>query len=486
MTNLKTNFREIIALSILLIFSLCFRLYHLKADNIYFDEAYSIKIANQNCLRDVVNVLKEHLYPPFWFFLTYFWLNITGENLWLLPLPGIIFSLLSIYFIFKILKEEINFEVAFLVGFSISVSLIDIHAAKEIRHGASLLIFTSVLSFYFITKILKNPKFLWTNAVGYLVTSVISLYTHYVAFFLITTQFLIVLVLDTKRFLKWLLCFVIITILFLPWLYIFIEQRKDVVEQATYINILKLDWIELAIKYWFKDSYPIFFSLVFLIVTVLIWGFIYLVRNNKKFGMIVLFWILFNLLLMCINFYLIKTHYIRLRYIVYIIPALNILICCFCFIIKNKYFKIITATILITCQIFSVLYWYSKRTRQEYEKISDYIIKNASENELCVVYDLSLPSIDFYTKNKLKLCWVIENNFDTNYFIKLYKKYVLHFDSEDSFVNFLRVNRIDRIILLANNIKNCKIVNEFDVIKFEEFGNITNRETVFFLKRGHK
>lgn len=229
----KSKRKELILLAILLL-GLFLRIYDLSTESIWFDEGGSVLYAKLNIFPLLETVSSQDCTPPFYYVILHFWISIFGESEFFLRLFSVIVSLSSIYFLYKVGALLYNKHVGLLSSLILSVSSFHIYYSQEAR-SYGLMVLLTLLSFYFLLKILKKGKL--AVSFGYIITSVLLIYTHIYGIFIIIAQNIYIL---TIFFLsretleinikKWILLQSSIFIVYLPWVYF------GLIKQITFVQ----------------------------------------------------------------------------------------------------------------------------------------------------------------------------------------------------------------------------------------------------------
>ena len=85
------------------------RFYQLDSESIWLDEGYALREAEKSDLSESLRSIKEeNATPPLYFLFLRYWIMSFGKSEFILRLPSVIFSLISIVFVFLIGKELYN------------------------------------------------------------------------------------------------------------------------------------------------------------------------------------------------------------------------------------------------------------------------------------------------------------------------------------------------------------------------------------------
>ena len=97
----------------------------LIGQSFWLDEGASLVIANHS-IKEIVQIVGGDFHPPLFYILLHYWLRLGITQDWFLRLPNVFFSLLSIYFSYKLVQlvapnvnlkyKEIKFSLAFIIA----------------------------------------------------------------------------------------------------------------------------------------------------------------------------------------------------------------------------------------------------------------------------------------------------------------------------------------------------------------------------------
>jgi len=213
------NKQVILAVSFIVTAGFLLRLYCLSCQSLWYDEIYT---GGQNTLPffEMIRIVLVSPFPPLYHIIMNIWLKIFSFSEFSLRFPSLLFSTLSIIYIFKLTKELFNEKAGLIAALLLSISPYSINYAQEAKMY-SLLWFFGVLSFYFFYRFIRDDK--THKLIWYIAAAAICIYTMYIGFIFIIVQNIIFFSFyykDKSR--KWLLGQLAIIILYLPWLYFFI------------------------------------------------------------------------------------------------------------------------------------------------------------------------------------------------------------------------------------------------------------------------
>ncbi len=167
--------------------------------------------------------------PPIYHFILKLWTNFFGYSEIALRTPSLIFALLSIWFTFKLTQKLANKRTALLASLFLALNPLHIYYSAEGR-TYMLTTFLITASFYYFFKLIKN-KITMLHATCYMLLTIASLWSSYLAWFAIGLQFLYLLYLRRFDLLKYPL-FAFATLIF--WLPSIFRQLHIGLTTATH------------------------------------------------------------------------------------------------------------------------------------------------------------------------------------------------------------------------------------------------------------
>ncbi|MEW6145485.1 MAG: glycosyltransferase family 39 protein [Thermodesulfobacteriota bacterium] len=212
---------------ILLIFflGLGLRLYDLGGESIWFDEAVSVAASKLGFLDQISwNLTSSDNNPPLYYAFLRVWVLLFGDSEFAVRIPSAIFGSLSILLIYAVSSRLFNGKAALLAALILALSVFHIKFSQEAR-AYSLSALLALLSYYFFLQCSDRGK--RSDTTGYVVSSVLLMYTHYYGIFIILSQniycglrYITRSKSGAPEFGKWIMLQAILGILYLPGLYI--------------------------------------------------------------------------------------------------------------------------------------------------------------------------------------------------------------------------------------------------------------------------
>lgn len=244
-------------LIVILIAGTLLRFYHNLDISLWHDEAFSALLIKYP-FSEMMYRIGLDVHPPAYYLFLRAWHYVFGDSLLSLRGFSILFSTASIWAVWLLVKEAFKNEKAALwAAILAAINPFQLQYVTEARMYTMGAFFV-VLAAYFLVKALNQQKELhqdeaarmpnlpdafrlvrrmMLNYLGFIISMIIIIYTHYYLFFTVTALgFYGLLFLffhhkwDFKKYLWLLLSFIIIGLSFLPWLKTFLYQYRQVGE----------------------------------------------------------------------------------------------------------------------------------------------------------------------------------------------------------------------------------------------------------------
>ena len=383
-------------LLIIIILTAVLRIYDIEIKNMWFDEVYSWKLS-QKSVTVIVSDTSGDIHPPFFYIVLKYWTELFNDSILSMRLLSVLTSLLSIIFIYKISK--IVFNKNYLVIFILllyAVSPVNIFYSQEVRM-LSLNLFLCLGSVYYFLISFKDSSF--KNLLLYILFSVLAIYTHYFAFLIIFTEFIILILkvfTKTEKFSETKKLFIsvfLINLFYLPWYPVFFQQvskgqpwRTVLTFKDSGINFLDyFKHIFLSNYYTFEPGYIHFLAtfITYFILAFLLYSLFRFFNSKVKLMKDNNYTILFFFIpLIIAGIISIKQNILLSRYLSIILPFLLITIMFF----SDKYLKRkLTVTLFIFLFSISSLGVYinyrNEFKNNDYRKIINYIEENFTDGD---------------------------------------------------------------------------------------------------------
>lgn len=326
--------------------------------------------------------------PPLFFILAKIWMMIFGNNEGVCRILPCIFSILTVGIIYIFSKENLDKKTALLTSFLFAINIYSIYSAQEFR-AYSLCALFSILSAYYLFKIIKNKQN--KDFIIYAIIAILMANTHYFQILILTGNFIYAIFkLDNKSRIKFFICNLLAAFSFIPY-FLMTAFNKALLDNS--FNVL--------VKPEIKDIINIFSKfyagkiLAFLVLLIAFCIFIpkikaFLFREDKNYFNIYLYSV-YSILFLFAASYLISQirPVIREYYFINVLPFIVITIAMAIFaVFKKNIISIIFAVIVI-------IFYFGGSDYIEKNRTSLTLFENLFKY---AYYDSKLPEFKKYKK----------------------------------------------------------------------------------------
>ena len=208
-----------IFLSLVIVLFIVARLWHLTASCLWFDEIFSVHVAEHPWAGLLQFAAADLVHPPLFYILLKTWIGIGGESLlWLRLFPAII-SIAAIGPIL-LMTRELNLSAAETTAalLLLAVNGYLIKYAQEVRMY-SLLFFLSACSLWlFITLVQRDERSTRMVVLALTAVNLLMIYTHYYGWLLVALELAIALWINPAIAKKLIVSFLILVGSYIPWI----------------------------------------------------------------------------------------------------------------------------------------------------------------------------------------------------------------------------------------------------------------------------
>jgi len=208
----------------------------------WLDELFSLKFASYSLPELFREVASFDNHPPTYYLLLHFWIQLFGDSELSLRTPSAIFSVLSVYFTFKVGELLFDRRVASIAALLLALSGFSIYYAQEARMY-SLLALSSVLSVYFLLKFLQQQTS--RTLFNYVWSTTLLVYTHLYGIFIIIAENIYILALSYRfgnripgvSLKQWVTVQGAILLLSLPWFGLLINRILNIAQEGFWVEV---------------------------------------------------------------------------------------------------------------------------------------------------------------------------------------------------------------------------------------------------------
>jgi len=409
--------------------------------SLWLDEAISVLAARDLTFFQILGRFAlSDFHPPLHYLVLHFWGKLFGWSEISMRIPSVLFGTATIYVIYLIGKLGVgSWELGdkkklrsfpLIAALFLATAPFHIYYSQEARMYA-MTAFLATLSMYFFMRFLtSNSKLKTQNSelIGYILSTVLMLYSHYFGLFILLTQFLVVLFLFRKKFFSFLALQLFCLVLSLPWLPTIMAQFKHgsqltqifplaKVINVSFIKALPLTFIKFSIgriTIFNKKLYAIVAGILFIIYGGIIgraisdqWS---VIRKKRKPGpgyrsLATIFLWLFIPIFSAWLISLFVPNYQPFRLLL-VLPAFYLLLAIGVVSIENIKLKILALFFVLLTSHFSLLTYYTNPYfhREDWRGLVRHIESQGNKDLAAVLPSIiSRSPYTYYSQNKVDL-----------------------------------------------------------------------------------
>lgn len=301
MNILRKHEQTIIAIILVLINFLIKGIF-LSGNSLGGDEPFSVYHAQMN-ISSIIKLLSEGNNPPLYEIILNSWIKLFGITEFSVRFPSLIFSSITVLFIYKLGTKYLNKRIALYSSIIFIFSNYHILFAHEAR-VYSLLGMLSVISMYYFMGILHyctadNRKNLNVRKrlIMLIIINTLIIYSHYFGFFILITQFIFFVsnkTLISKYWKQLLISIALIGLLYLPNIYVILNRFIESSSNGTWVKTPNgIDSVYNMIRQY--SNAPV---VAVCIISILVASFVKTIINIKRekrniYNRLVVFWFVF-------------------------------------------------------------------------------------------------------------------------------------------------------------------------------------------------
>lgn len=411
----SNNRLSFILLLLIILTGTLLRLYQLGSNSLWFDEAISVWFANESLGNILIKQTSGDVHPPFYYILLSLWINVLGNGEFDIRLLSAIFGILSIPLLYLIVKNLFGNLPALISALILAISPFHIYYSQEARMY-SILTFCVLLSIFFMVKILSIGKELRQTkktifySIGYVISTVATLYCHNLALLLPVVQNLFFIIFWNRHrpFLKfWIPSLLTIIILWAPWTSFFFEQSSSV-GKSFYAPPLTLENIIILFAnfnngptYWLFNWIDVGnFSLIYrrlVLLSIIFFGFLFLIgifyaRQNPR--SLVLLLLIFSVPIGTQLLISLKHSILTSQTLIWASMPYFVLIAMGITSIKNKRILTLALVLLLILNLASLYKYYNEFEKERWDLAAEYVAQNSDKEDL-LLFSSALGQIPF-------------------------------------------------------------------------------------------
>lgn len=213
-----------IPLALILLLGWALRTHDLDGRSLWEDEGWTMLLSAGPSLGDVVQTMAADQHPPLYFVIFRVWRTLTDETEFAGRYLGVLFGMIAVAAAFPLGRALFGARTGLLAALLLALADLHIDLSQEVRHY-SLLATGVVLSSLFYVRWWRRPG--RANRFGYVLATLLLLYTHYLGAYIVLVQALhLLLTARGRRLAEGAFLLGAIGLGFLPWLPVMIDQNS--------------------------------------------------------------------------------------------------------------------------------------------------------------------------------------------------------------------------------------------------------------------
>ncbi len=201
------NQKVIIVLFLIILLGTALRMYRLDANDLWYDEAVSVRI--------VENYSSSSPQPPLYYALLSLWIRVFGRGEAALRSLSVLFGVISIFWIYTLASLFVDRKTGLISAFLLAISPLHIWYAQEVREYTLLPCFIMAIVYFFVRAVKEDKSWLW---ISFALSAILGLYVSYFTFWVILAGIPFLFFRREKvPVRKWLISYLVILPVFSPW-----------------------------------------------------------------------------------------------------------------------------------------------------------------------------------------------------------------------------------------------------------------------------
>jgi len=374
----------------IILLAVALRIYHLDYQSLWHDEFHSMLETDPDLPFDEMMDHCKNDQPPAHFLMLRYWLKVFGYSSYNGRLLSVVIGLLGVLAMFFLGKEFKNETTGLLCAFITSANYFHILYSQEARFYILVFLF-STLSYLYFLKSTRNQRLI--NYIGYVLTTVGLLYTHYFGLVVFLSQAIIFVAVFfykkyTRTFFVWSMAAAIsVVILISPWIPIFVHDNAT---SAFWILPLDKTFLLGCIYDYFNNHvlYKVFGLLFLYFLIKLMWR-VCAGEEKDIVGFIVLFgWVLLGFMIPIIYSY-VKMPMLICRYTMIVVPGVILCLALAIETINNRQIRTAFLIFILMTSIGGLFVngYYTKIRNEQYREAALKVIQENKDNSIVFSYD---------------------------------------------------------------------------------------------------
>ena len=369
--------------------------------SLWLDEAILAQVVRHLNLKQLLTTyLPTDFNPPLIYLVELGWTKLFGFSEISLRTPSVIFGILTIWLTYKISSKLLDKKYSILPPLLLSTSGLHTYYSQEARMY-SLVTLGVTGSMWAILNLLKTKK----DTLSYFFFTLVAVYTHYLAWFIVPAQLIYILKTKTTILKKFILLNLAILLCYLPWISTLITQLNNgsTVSQTAWGNViggadlknLSLIPIKFLIGRVTLDNKSLYLSLLVPPLTLVA----FLIYKARKSIFLVSWFFIPLVLITLVSQKVPVLSYFRL---LFLLPPFYILITKGLLELKSKlHYPVITFFLIINLVTTSAYLFLPKFHREDWKQLTKTLSIKTTGQPIAIIRAVSSPLEYYYPKETL-------------------------------------------------------------------------------------
>ncbi|MCL4384304.1 glycosyltransferase family 39 protein [Patescibacteria group bacterium] len=380
---------EVFIIYAVVIASLLINLFYLYSQSIRLDEAQSIWVATKS-VPTLLKINGQDVQTPLYTLILHFWMQILGTDIVISRLLSLIFFILTLPFLYFLIKRVTNRATAILGTALFALSPFVLWYSQEARTYTLLTLLATVNHYYFLQIVdSKGEKGRW----GYFITGLLGIYSHYFFAFMLLSQAIYLLIKKFESSRQLTITFILLGAcmvnLFLPWAYYvytlgLAANTQPIIPQPNSFNLLQIyfnffiGFQNQLIQSIVISLWPLFLMIIFFIFTRQV------TVKLQRTDYFVVISILPVLLIYLFSFF--KPIFLP-RYLIFVTPSLFTLLAWILINFGRQVISIVSV-VIIALMLLSLNFQDTSAmtpVKESYREVDKYLVTHATPHDIIAV-----------------------------------------------------------------------------------------------------
>ncbi len=230
----------LLLLALIIGLSFLIRVWNINKESFWADEGWTMLLSKGPTLSDVVVTMANDQHPPLYFALMHYWIDQVGNSEATTRMLSLFWSVLGVALIYRLGADTFSPEIGAVAALMLALADNDTFLAQEARHYTEMAALVTCSTLFYLRYLRHHKR---GSGIGWLLSSVALIYTHYLGFFILIIQFIHLLIFarPLRRLGDMLIRWGAILLAWVPWAFVFIHQSlvrytRPILFKSTWAN----------------------------------------------------------------------------------------------------------------------------------------------------------------------------------------------------------------------------------------------------------